>query len=771
MIITAALSIQDPRERPADKQQAADEKHRRFAEPASDFLAYLNLWNYLREQQKTLSGNQFRRLCRAEFLNYLRVREWQDIFAQLRQTAKSVGITLNSTQADPLNVHSALLAGLLSHIGVKEGPKNEYLGARGARFAVFPGSGLFKKPPRFVMAAELVETSRLWARVVARIEPEWIEPVAGDLLKRSYSEPHWEKKQAAVMAYERVTLYGVPIVVSRKVQYGRVEPELARDLFIRHALVEGDWDTHHKFFHENRALLEEVEELEHRTRRRDIVVDEDTLFEFYDQRIGADVVSGRHFDGWWKTTRREQPDLLTFEKSMLTNTGRGEVSKDDYPDYWRSADTKLALNYEFEPGRESDGVTVNIPLPVLNRVSETDFSWQIPGLRIELITALLRSLPKQWRRNFAPIPDSARELAEQLHSPDGSLVEALTAEIRRTYDLAIPRDAWDLSRIPSHLRMMFRVVDERGKVLGEGKDLTALTKRLAPKVQETVSAAAHDIERHGLRDWSFGELPETVEQRQGSFTVTGYPALVDVSNAVDIRVFSTEHEARAAMRGGIRRLLLINTPSPIKYLLGRLSTRAKLALATNPYGSPAGLLDDCVACALDAIIGVPPRNKNAFDRVLTQTRAQLNELSAQVLADVQRVLVTAQEIEVRLEPLTGPARDDLRAHLRRLVHRGFISETGLDRLPELPRYLQAMAYRLDRLADNPQRDRDSMLRAQAVEQAYQDIAEQLPPGDPRMIEIQWMLEELRVSYFAQALGTPFPVSDKRIYRALDTVTD
>jgi ATP-dependent helicase HrpA len=770
MIITAALSIQDPRERPADKQQVADEKHRRFAEPASDFLAYLNLWNYLREQQKTLSGNQFRRLCRAEFLNYLRVREWQDIFAQLRQTAKTVGITLNSAQADPQHVHSALLAGLLSHIGVKEGPKNEYLGARGARFAVFPGSGLFKKPPRFVMAAELVETSRLWARVVARIEPEWVEPVAGDLLKRSYSEPHWEKKQAAVMAYEKVTLYGVPLVASRKINYGRIEPELARDLFIRNALVEGDWDTHHRFFHENRALLDEVEELEHRTRRRDIVVDAEALFEFYDRRIAAEVVSGRHFDGWWKKTRREQPDLLTFEKSMLTNTGRGDVSKQDYPDFWRSEDTKLSLNYEFEPGTESDGVTVNIPLPVLNRVSETDFSWQIPGLRVELITALLRSLPKQWRRNFAPIPDSARDLAEQLNSTTGSLMEALTAEIRRTYDLTIPRDAWDLSRIPSHLRMMFRVVDERGKVLGEGKDLGALTERLAPRVQQTVSAAAQDVEQRGLRAWSFGDLPKTVEQQQGDFTVTGYPALVDASNAVDIRVFSTEHEARAAMRAGTRRLLLINTPSPIKYLLGRLNTRAKLALATNPYGDPGRLLDDCVACALDAIIGDPPRNKDAFERVLTEARTRLNELSARVLADVQQVLVTAQEIEVRLDSLTGPARDDLRAHLRRLVYRGFISDTGLDRLPELPRYLQAMAYRLDRLADNPARDRDLMQRAQAVEQSYQDIAEQLPPDDPGLAEIRWMLEELRVSYFAQTLGTPYSVSDKRIYRALDALT-
>ncbi len=405
MIIAAALSIQDPRERPADKQQAADEKHRRFADKESDFLTYLNLWNHLRDRQKELSSSAFRRLCKAEYLNYLRVREWQDIDSQLRQVAKTLGIVPNSVPADPQRIHQSLLAGLLSHIGVKDvvekrrqdgrRPITEYIGARNARFAIFPGSALAKAQPQWVMSAELVETSRLWARVNAKIEPGWIEPLAQHLVKRTYSEPHWEKDQAAVVALEKVTLYGVPIVTERKVNYGRIDPELSRELFIRHALVDGDWRTHHKFFHENRKLLEEVERLEEKARRRDILVDDETLFDFYDQRIPADVVSGRHFDSWWKKASRETPDLLTFSQEMLVNDSAG-VSAGDYPDAWRQNGQRMRLTYRFEPGAvetgEADGVTVHIPLAVLNQVDPTGFDWQIPGLREDLVTALIRSL-------------------------------------------------------------------------------------------------------------------------------------------------------------------------------------------------------------------------------------------------------------------------------------------------------------------------------------------------------------------------------------------
>lgn len=408
MVIAAALSIQDPRERPADKQQQADQQHARFKDESSDFLAFLNLWRYIREQQKELSSSAFRRMCRSEFLNYLRIREWQDIYSQLRSVAKTMGIHLSEEDAAPDHIHTSLLSGLLSHIGIKDtDAKNEYLGARSAKFAVFPGSALFKKPPRWVMSAELVETSRLWARVNAKIEPEWLEPLAQHLVKRTYSEPHWEQKMAAVMAYERVTLYGVPIVAQRKIAYGRIDPETSRDLFIRNALVEGDWRTHHQFFHDNRKLLGEVEELEHRARRRDILVDDETLFDFYDQRIPADVVSGAHFDSWWKKKHREEPELLNFEHSMLINESAEAVTKDDYPDSWRQGKLKFKVTYQFEPGADADGVTVHIPLQVLNQVSSEGFDWQIPGLREQLVTELIRSLPKPIRRNYVPAPNFA----------------------------------------------------------------------------------------------------------------------------------------------------------------------------------------------------------------------------------------------------------------------------------------------------------------------------------------------------------------------------
>ncbi|HTE74224.1 MAG TPA: ATP-dependent RNA helicase HrpA, partial [Actinomycetes bacterium] len=402
LVIVAAMSIQDPRERPAEHQQAADTMHRRFADDRSDFLAYRNLWVYLQEQQKSLSGNAFRRMCRTEFLHYLRVREWQDLVGQLRQVAKSIGLStageVGAPGDEPKPVHLSLLAGLLSHVGLWDPDRREYAGARGAHFAAWPGSALFKKPPAWVMAGELVETSRLWGRDLGRIEPEWVEPLAEHLVKRSYSEPHWSAKQGAVMAYEKVTLYGVPIVASRRITYGRIDPGLSRELFVRHALVQGEWRTHHRFFHHNRELLADVEELEHRARRRDILVDDETLFDFYDERVPPDVVSARHFDAWWKAARRETPDLLTFDPEMLVREGASRVNDADFPDAWVRGGLQLPLTYQFEPGTDADGVTVHVPVAVLNRLTPSGSDWQVPGLRLEVVTALLRTLPKDLRR-------------------------------------------------------------------------------------------------------------------------------------------------------------------------------------------------------------------------------------------------------------------------------------------------------------------------------------------------------------------------------------
>ena len=502
MILAAALTIQDPRERPTDKQQLAAEKHARFRDENSDFTGYLNLWNYLQEKQQELSSTAFRRLCRNEFINYLRVREWQDLFAQLRQLARPLGISLdNKRLADPVGhhdgIHISLLSGLLSHIGILDERKREYAGARGSRFAIFPGSALFKKSPTFVMAAELVETSRLWARVAAKFDPLWAEQVAPDLVKRSYSEPHWSKKMGAVMAHEKVTLYGVPIIPSRRVNYGKVDPELCRDLFIRHALVEGDWQTHHKFFHRNRALLQEVEELEARMRRRDILVDDQTLFEFYDARIGKDVVSERHFDKWWKDARQQDPALLDFDQSLLISEDAAALDDSAYPKTLLHKGFELPLSYEFHPvapgspPNPSDGVTAEVPVLFLNQLDDAAFRWLIPGQRVELVTALIKSLPKQIRKNFVPAPDVARQAVAALEADfdpaTDELEPSLELVLRRIRGQVIPPGSWNWDAVPAHLRVSFRVVDSRGKVLDEGKDLAALQERLAPATRRAIA--------------------------------------------------------------------------------------------------------------------------------------------------------------------------------------------------------------------------------------------------------------------------------------------
>jgi ATP-dependent helicase HrpA len=783
LVIASALSIQDPRERPADRQQQADQMHARFTDPESDFLAYLNLWRHLREQQKSLSGNQFRRMCRTEFLNYLRVREWQDIHSQLRQVARTLGLSLNSTPATAQSIHTSLLAGLLSHIGLKDPQTREYAGARGAKFAIFPGSALFKKPPRWVMAAELVETSRLWARTVARIEPEWAESLAGHLVKRSYSEPHWSARQGAVLASEKVTLYGLPIVASRTVNYGRIDPRLSRELFIRHALVEGDWDTHHQFFHDNQKLLREVEDLEHRARRRDIVVDDEALFEFYDQRVGPEVVSARHFDSWWKKVRRQQPDLLTFDRSMLINEGKGGLSAADYPDAWVVDGIRLPLTYQFEPGTEADGVTVHIPLPLLNQVSGAGFDWQVPGLREELVTALIRSLPKQLRVNFVPVPDYAKAVLDRITPADGPLLDAVEHQLRRLTGVPVPRDAWQPDRIPEHLKLTFRVVDEQGRTVGAGKDLAALKQQLRGAARAAVSAAAAagGVERAGLRTGDFGTIPRTLEQERAGFTVKTYPALADEGDSAAVRLFDTEAEQRLAMWQGTRRLLLLDLPAPIRLIQGRLSNQAKLTLTHNPHGGVGALLDDCLACAVDKLMtdaGGPAWDADGFAKLRDQVRAGIADTMLDTVTKVERILAAAHEVDLRLgrtsNPLLVPALTDIRAQLAGLVYAGFVTATGWWRLPDLPRYLQAIERRLDRLPQNPQRDREQMARVQQVQQEYRQLLAELPPGraaSPEAHQIRWMIEELRVTTFAQALGTPYPVSDKRIYRAMDDLAE
>ncbi|NEA19528.1 ATP-dependent RNA helicase HrpA [Streptomyces halstedii] len=786
MVIAAALSIQDPRERPAEKQTQADQHHARFKDETSDFLAYLNLWRYVREQQKERGSSSFRRMCKQEYLNFLRIREWQDIYAQLRTVARQMGIELNDEDAPEQSVHTSLLAGLLSHIGLKDTEKNEYLGARSAKFAIFPGSALFKKQPRFVMSAELVETSRLWARVNAKVEPEWIEPLAQHLLKRTYSEPHWEKDQAAVMAYERVTLYGVPIVAQRKINFGRIDQEASRDLFIRNALVEGDWRTHHQFFHDNRKLLGEVEELEHRARRRDILVDDETLFDFYDRRIPDHVVSGAHFDSWWKHKRREEPDALDFERSMLINEKASAVTKDDYPDSWRQGRLKFRVTYQFEPGADADGVTVHIPLQVLNQVTPEGFDWQIPGLREEVVTELIRSLPKPVRRHYVPAPNYATKFLDRAVPLQEPLPLTLARELQRMVGVPVTADDFDLSRVPDHLKITFRIVDERRRKVAEDKDLEALRLTLRPKARQALSKAAaatagpsgESVERSGLTDWTIGTLDRVFETRRAGQPVKAYPALVDQGESVAVRLFDTQAEQQQAMWRGTRRLILLNIPvNPSKFASDTLSNQQKLALSRNPHGSVQALFDDCATAAADRLIaahGGPAWDEASFRALYEKVRADLVDLTVRTIGQVQQILAAWQACERRLKTTSSLVLinnvTDVREHLARLVPPGFVTATGLRRLPDLMRYLVAEDRRLQQMPTNVQRDTTRMEKVHEMQDEYAWLLEQLPRGRPvpqEVLDIRWMIEELRVSYFAHALGTAQPVSDKRIVKAID----
>ncbi|MEV7604727.1 ATP-dependent RNA helicase HrpA [Paenarthrobacter sp. NPDC089322] len=832
MILAAALTIQDPRERPTDKQQLAAEKHARFRDENSDFTGYLNLWNYVQEKQRELSSTQFRRLCRNEFINYLRIREWQDLFTQLRQLAKPLGITLdNKREADPVGnhegIHISLLSGLLSHIGLLDERKREYAGARGTRFAIFPGSALFKKSPAFVMAAELVETSRLWARVAARFDPLWAEQVAPDLVKRSYSEPHWSSRQGSVMAHEKVTLYGVPIIPNRRVNYGRIDPELSRELFIRHALVEGEWRTHHKFFHRNRALLQEIEELETRMRRRDILVDDQTLFEFYDARVGKDVVSERHFDKWWKEARQSDPHLLDFDQSLLMSEDAEALDDSAYPKTWLHKGFELPLSYEFHPvapgsaPNPSDGVTAEVPVLFLNQLDDAPFRWQIPGQRTELVTALIKSLPKQVRKNFVPAPDVARQataaLAADFDPATDELEPSLELVLRRLRGHIIPPGSWNWDAVPPHLRVSFKVVDSSGKVLDEGKDLAGLQEKLAPATRRAIaeslgatpatttrpkkgkdsgasgpaqvqtptpassgadvagSANGAVAERTGITQWDVGTIERQVTRTVKGHAVTGFPALVDEGKSVALRVFQTRQEQEAAMRTGVIRLLALRIPSPDRYVLEHLSNTEKLTFSQNPHGSVAALIADCALAAIDKLTPVAlPWDQEAFDALYEVVRADLIDTVFTVTAVVERILASTRRIQKQLKSNASlaliSALNDMKSQLEQLVFPGFVAQTGYAQLSQLPRYLQAIEKRLEKLPGNVQRDGLNMAVIQALEDDYDDAVSALLPGrraGTELTRVRWMIEELRVSLFAGELGTAYSVSEKRIRTVLN----
>jgi ATP-dependent helicase HrpA len=779
LVLAAALTIPDPRERPAEREEAARQSHARFADEHSDFMSYLNLWRYLREQRNELSGNAFRRMCRNEFLHYLRIREWQDLVGQLRSIARELGVVESDEPADAVQVHAALLAGLLSHVGMRREEANEYLGARNSRFLLAPGSKLSKRPPRWVMVAELVETSRLYGRTAARIHPEVVERVAGDRVQRAYSEPHWDAQRGEVMAYERVTLYGLPLAAHRRVGYARVEATLARELFLRHALVEGDWQTRHHFFSDNARLRAELEELEERARRRDLLVGDDEVYQFYDARVPADVVSARHFDAWWRKQRHTTPDLLTLRREDLLRTA--DTADADRPDVWQAGDLELPLTYRFEPGATDDGVTVHVPIDVLARLGGDEFAWQVPALREELITGLIRSLPKELRRNFVPAPDTARAVLAGIDADHEPVLTALQRELRRRTGILVPIDAFDLDKLPAHLRVTFAVDSPEGVEIARGKDLPALQQRLAASARRAVAdTVAAELERTGLRSWpeELQRLPASIERIVDGRAVRGHPAFVDAGSTVDLRVFATSGQQQEASGPGIGRLLRLSVSSPVKAIERQLDPRTRLTLGANPDGSLAALLDDCADAAVAVLVTAPVWARDDFIALRDRVGKSLVSTTLDVVSRVEKVLAAAHEVQllVPAQPTRAQAEAiaDVHAQLDRLLQPRFVTRTGAARLTDLVRYLTAIRRRLDQLPHAINADHQRMAQVHAVQDAYDDLTRALPPARKTAADvgdIAWQIEELRVSLWAQQLGTPRPISEQRIYRSIHVVSE
>ena len=771
LVIAAALAIQDPRERPVEQRPHADQLHARFRDEASDLLSWLHLWEYLGDERRARTSNQFRRMCRDEFLNYRRVREWQDIHAQLRDVAGELGFTPNRRPATPETIHRTLLAGLLAHVGHKDPEGFEYRGGRGARFSINPGSALFKKSPEWVMAAELVDTTRLWARGVAAIDPEWVEGVGDHLVKRSHSDPWWDPARGTSMVGETVTLYGLPLQTDRRVQYASVDPAAARELFILHALVAGEWETDHAFMRHNRAMVDEVVELEARQRRADLLADDEIIFAFFDRRIPADVTSVRHFDRWWKETRRRDPHLLDLSLDVLIDPGADPIDEEAFPEVWTHGDLVMPLTYLFDPTSPADGITVDVPIEGLDRVDPAVFEWHVPGLREELITALIRSLPKHLRKRFSPVPNTARALLDGLDPGDGGLIRYLRKELTRIGGVPIPVDAFDFTRLPAHLQPTFRVVDGEGGILAEGVDLAALKMELRDQARETMAVSGHELEQTGLTAWSIGELPRVIEIKGAAHAVKTYPALIDEGDSVGVRLLATTAEQAESMWDGTRRLLLLNLPSAGRLLRPLLTNEAAAAVKGGPDAKASDWAEDCLTAAVDQImgrVGGPVWDGVAFEGLLAATRDQLHDTLGWVAEESLGILGTLGSVRLALAGASEASEstiEDIEEQIDRLIYPGFVTGVGVGRLPDVHRYLQAIERRLEQLVEHPERDRRGMAVVRKLEEKHDRLREALPDS-PAILEIAWMLQELRVSLFAQALGTRGKISEKRITEAL-----
>lgn len=774
LLITSALSVQDPRERPMERQQAADQAHAQWKDVDSDFAALVNLWRGFEEQRQALGSNALRTWCRKNFLNYMRLREWRDAHRQLTLICRELKLTLNKEPADYPRVHKALLSGLLSQIGQKS-EDGDYLGARQRRFWIHPSTVIAKKRPQWIMAAELVETTKLFARMVAKIDPDWLEPLAGHLVKKNHLEPHWEKKRGQVVAYEQVSLYGLIVVGRRPVHYGPIDPPVARELFIREGLVRGEIHSRAKCLAANRQLLERLDELEAKARRRDILADEETLFDYYAARLPEDIYQTASFEKWYERERAKSPELLIMREEDVLAREANEVTAAQYPDTLRIGDLQLSLDYHFEPGHARDGVTLRVPAPLLPQLQAERLDWLVPGLLEAKCVALVRNLPKAIRKNFVPVPDFVKAALAKLSFAEGSLPEALGRELQRMTGSRVPEEAWTeaAALLEGHLKMNIEVVDARGKFLGEGRDLAELTARFAEASQAALAIPQGDKAQQAVEAKVFAEVAEKTQQKIAGLSMTVYPALVEEGGVVKEHRFPTQAEAEYQHRRALQRLLLQQLAEPAKFLRGKLPGLTELGLLYRDMGRVDALVEDILLASLDSCIleGETnlPRDGAALASLAEKKRgawAEHAERLARLVLDILKLWHGLQKrFKGRIDLAQAVALNDIKAQLGNLVYPGFVRETPGEWLKELPRYLKAIEQRFDKIGAQLQRDRVWSGELAGYWEQYQArLAKHAQEGkrDPELQTFRWMLEEYRVSLFAQQLGTKMAVSDKRL---------
>ena len=796
MIVVAGLTIQDPRERPIEKREKADLLHARFTDPTSDFLTLVNLWNYLEGQQQKLSSSAFRKLCKAEHLNFLRIREWQDLVKQLKLISKPLGLEPGPARVNPDGIHKSLLAGLLSQLGllseqkpkfvngrpVKQKNSREYLGSNGKKFVVFPGSALAKKPPEALMSAELVETSRLFARMNAAIDPSWAAEIAGELCRRQISDPHWEKKLGAAIALAKVTLFGLIIISGQKVQYSRIDPLHARELFIRHALVDGEWDSKQAFERENRKLLAELEAEAERARKPELIPDEQDQFRFFNNRIPLDVFSTRSFEGWWRKVKIEKPSLLTMTRENLKEVALVAPDENEFPGTWITQGHQFDLRYRFAPGDIEDGVTIDIPVEVLPSLNPMEFDWLVPGLRLELVTELIRSLPKAIRKSVVPAADWAKRIMEQLQ-PAGVLTENLAQTIQRLAGVKVEASDFDLSRLSDGLKMTYKVLDQKGKVLAISTSLEQLQAQFKMEGQRAVAQVASrlhkDIERQGLSSWDFDQLTELVETSSGNNSIKAYPALVLNGKMIDIEVLATEADRLAKHPRAVAELVHRAIPTPAKYIESHLKQQEKLAIAALPYGGISAFVDDViVALAMEELSAVRADGlifkRAEFESIRDQVQARVLEYCFEIVSLVTEISTAAREASKAIASARAidflNELSDEKAHIAQLLSKNFVSNTPLDRLKRLPVYLKTISVRVVKMQESPMKDRVAQQQLAEALQVFSSAGGEIPisaTAPANLVRARWLLEELRVSLFAQTLGTKDPVSVQRIKKTLE----